>query len=229
MINEKTYSIVLPAYNEEKSLDKCIKEIKKSNIFSEIICVDNNSTDNTKQIILSNKVTYLNEEIQGFGAAVKKGLDNCKTSHIFICEPDGSFNIDDIKKFLEKNKYYDNVFGSRYSNLNVIYLKFGNLLFAKIITFIFKGPVLTDVGCSFRIIKKTTYSKFMHNIKYTGPEFQVELTLNIIKFSKNIIEIPVNYYQRLGKSNYTGSFFNSSKVALAMLKVIIIYYFKNFS
>jgi glycosyltransferase involved in cell wall biosynthesis len=225
---DKTYSIVLPAYNEEKTIGKCLEEIKKINFFDEIICVDNNSTDKTKKIILENNVTYLNETVQGFGAAVKKGLDRCNTSHIFIFEPDGSFNINDLSFFLEKNKTYENVFGSRYKNLNVMYLKFGNLIYGKIINLLFYGPRLTDVGCSFRLIKNSSYLKFKDELQYAGPEFQIELTLNLIKFSKNIIEIPVKYSQRIGQSNYTGNFFSSSKVAISMLKVLILFFFKKF-
>ena len=107
-----------------------------------------------------------------------------------------------------------------------MYLKFGNIIYAKIIQILFNGPNITDVGCSFRLVKKEVYLSFCDQIRFSGPEFQVELTLNLIKNYKNIIEIPVKYKQRIGNSNYTGNFFGSLKVALSMFKVIILKFLK---
>ena len=79
MYKNQTLSIILPALNEEKSISNFIVDLKKLNIFDEIICVDNNSTDNTKNEILKNNVTYLFEDKKGYGAAVKKGLNHAKS------------------------------------------------------------------------------------------------------------------------------------------------------
>ena len=87
---------------------------------------------------------------------------------------------------------------------------------------------MTDVGCSFRLIKKSTYNLFNKNLNYVGPEFQVELTINLILNTKSIKEIPIKYYTRIGKSNYTGNFYSSFKVASLMLKVILKKYLEVF-
>ena len=63
-------SIILPAFNEGKTISDFICDIKRLNFFDEIIAVDNASTDNTKKEILKNDVTYLFEEKKGFGSAV---------------------------------------------------------------------------------------------------------------------------------------------------------------
>lgn len=228
MNSSKSYSVVLPVFNESKTIGKFIRQLQDTNLFQEIICVDNNSTDDSKKIIFKNNATYLSETKQGFGAAVKKGLDYSKTTYVFICEPDGSFDVNDLYFFLEKNKKYENVFGSRTSELKIFYLKYGNYIFAKMLSFLFQGPKLTDVGCSFRLIKKSTYNLFNKNLNYVGPEFQVELTINLILNTKSIKEIPIKYYTRIGKSNYTGNFYSSFKVASLMLKVILKKYLEVF-
>ena len=149
------------------------------------------------------------------------------SDYFFICEPDASFNVSDIDNFLEKlNQGHEVVFGSRTKQIQKFYLRIGNLIYAKIIQILFNGPNITDVGCSFRLVKKEIYLSFCDDLKFLGPEFQVELTINLIKKYKNIIEIPVNYKQRVGSSNYTGNFFSSLKVALSMLKVIFLKFLK---
>ena len=155
MYNNRTLSIILPALNEEKSISNFIVDLKQLNIFDEIICVDNNSTDNTKNEILKNNVTYLFEDKKGYGAAVKKGLNHAKTDLLMVSEPEGSFVAKDALVLLEKLDIFDAVFTSRTFNEHMIfYLKYGNRLYAKFLSLLFNGPKLSDVGSSFRVFKK---------------------------------------------------------------------------
>ena len=101
MYNKQTLSIILPALNEEKSISKFIVDLKNLNIFDEIIAVDNNSTDRTKEEIKKNNVTYLFEAKKGYGAAVKKGLNHAKTDLLMVSEPEGSFSANDLYFFLK--------------------------------------------------------------------------------------------------------------------------------
>ena len=131
MYKNQTLSIILPALNEEKSISNFIIDLKQLNIFDEIICVDNNSTDNTKNEILKNNVTYLFEDIKGYGAAVKKGLNHAKTDLLMVSEPEGSFVAKDALILLKKLEEYDAVFTSRTFNKHMIfYLKYGNRLYS---------------------------------------------------------------------------------------------------
>tara|TARA_B100000900_G_C20545528_1_gene702365 strand:+ start:737 stop:1423 length:687 start_codon:yes stop_codon:yes gene_type:complete len=226
MYNKKTISIVMPAFNEEKSISKFIKEIKKLKIFDEIIAVNNNSSDSTEKEIKKNKVSYFFEKKQGFGASLKKGLDSVTTDLIITCEPDGSFKASDSIRLLKYSKKYDAVFTSRTNNKMNFYLKYGNKIYAMILSHLFNGPQLQDVGSSYRLFRKIDYDKFRKKLKFSGPEFQLELTINLINQKLNIIEIPVKYGKRIGKSNYTGNFYSSFKVALRFTKVVILKFFK---
>ncbi len=226
MYNKKTVGIILPAFNEEKSISKFIKELKKLKVFDEIIAVNNNSTDRTRQAIQENNVTYCFEKKKGFGASVKKGLDQCKSDLIIICEPDGSFKSNDCIKLLELSKNYDAVFTTRTNSAMNFYLKYGNKLYAKVLSLLFNGPSLSDVGSSYRLFKKADYNKFKKNLRYYGPEFQLELTINLINQNLKITEIPVYYGKRIGKSNYTGNFYSSLKVAIRFSKVVLLKFFR---
>mgnify|MGYP001435692681 CR=1 FL=1 len=226
MYNKKTVSIVMPAFNEEKSILKFINDIKKLKIFDQIIAVNNNSTDLTEKEIKKSSINYYFEKKQGFGASLKKGLDNVTTELIVICEPDGSFKASDSIKLLKHSKKYDAVFTSRTNNKMNYYLKYGNKFYAMILSLLFNGPQLSDVGSSYRLFRKSDYDKFKKKLKFSGPEFQLELTISLINLRLNIKEIPIKYGKRIGESSYTGNFFSSLKVALKFTKVVILKFFR---
>jgi glycosyltransferase involved in cell wall biosynthesis len=223
---KKEVSIILPALNEGKTVGKFIRDLRKLNIFREIIVVDNNSTDNTKKEVLKNRAVYAFEKTKGYGAATKRGLLLATSKYLMTSEPEGSFNAKDSLKILKNLNKYDAVFTSRTSNKMNFYLKYGNIFYARILSFLFNGPRLTDVGSTFRVFPKVTFDKFKKKINSIGPEFQIELTINLIKEKLNIIEIPIKHKKRFGKSHYTGNFFSSLMVAIAFTKIVILKFFK---
>lgn len=227
MYNKQTISIILPALNEEKTISNFIIDLKKLNIFDEIIAVDNNSTDNTKAEIQKNNVTYLFEKKKGYGAAVKKGLNHAKTDLLMVSEPEGSFAAKDSLILLKKLDDYEAVFSSRTYNQHMIfYLKYGNRLYARFLNLLFNGPKLSDVGSSFRVFKKKNYDLFKDTLKYDGPEFQLELTINLLRQKLKIIEMQIEHKPRIGKSHYTGNFIDSLMVVIKFTKVVILKLFR---
>jgi len=227
MLNNKKIEIILPAYNEERSIKKYIQDLENLKIFDRILVIDNNSTDSTKQQILKTSALYLEEKKQGFGAAVKKGLSNISSDIILISEPDGSFLASDIPKMFQYIDKYDAVFTSRTKNKMKFYLKFGNKIYGLFVSFLFGGTILSDAGSSLRLIKASAIKEVLNNLKYDGPELQMELTISLLKKKFKIKEIEVNYQNRIGrKSAYTKNFLSSFKVLLAFTKVVLLKFFK---
>lgn len=226
MYKNKSLSIILPALNEESTISKFICELKDLKIFDEIIAVDNNSSDNTKEEIQKNHVTYLFEKNKGYGAAVKRGLDHATTDLLMVSEPEGSFNAKDATLLLKNLENNDAVFTSRTNNKMIFYLKYGNIIYAKFLSFLFCGPKITDVGSSFRVFQKKHYDIFKHTLKYDGPEFQLELTINLFRLRIKIIELQIEHKPRFGKSHYTGNFLDSLNVVLKFTKVVLLKFFK---
>ena len=100
------------------------------------------------------------------------------------------------------------------------YLRIGNILVAKYLEYIFLGPTLSDVGCTYKVLSKTAYEKIKNDLKVTGSEFQPELMIKLIQKKIRILEIPVNYYKRVGNSKITYNFFASLKLAIRMIYLI---------
>ena len=229
MYKNKTFSLVLPAYNEGLHIGKNINSFYKTGVFDEIIVVDNNSSDNTAEEIMKTSATYLIEKKQGYGAALRKGMENTKFDYIVLCEPDSTFYPNDIFKFLSYIDDFDCIFGTRTTKALIkdgakmqFYLRIGNILVAKLLEYIFFGPTLSDVGCTYKVISRDSYNKIRDDLKVIGSEFQPELMIKLILKKVRILEIPVNYLEREGKSKITYNFMSSLKLAIKMVYLIFL-------
>ncbi len=121
----KKLSLVIPAHNEEDCIEETIRafhdELKKENIDHEIVVINDNSTDRTEEILknLSQEITELqyinNNPPNGFGFAVRKGLENFGGDCVAIVMADLSDRPEDLVKYYRKmEEGYDCVFGSRF-------------------------------------------------------------------------------------------------------------------
>jgi len=101
-------------------------------------------------------------------------------------------------------------------------LHWGNFLLAKLIQIQFWGKCrLTDVGCTFRAIKRDALEKIINNLKVGGPAFSPEMIIWSLKKGLRIIEIPVRYRKRIGESKITANIRKSIRVGLQMLRLIL--------
>jgi len=228
MYRKKKISIILPCYNEEKNIQNCIKNFNQLNIVDEIIVVDNNSTDKTFDEIKKTNAKYIKEETQGYGIAIRSGMMASTGDLIILCEPDGTFLERDLYKFLQYSEDFQCVFGTRTAKSAIryrakmqLYLRYGNIVVAKLLSYLFRGPTLTDVGCTYKLISRDAYEDIKSKLTVIGSELQPELMINIIKSNFSVIEIPVNYLERKGKSKITYNF--TSSLMLAIKMVILIF------
>jgi len=119
-------SVVIPAYNEEESLPETIqsiyKALTKNNIEHELVVVNDNSKDETSEVLVSLKekvpslVSVFNEGPNGFGYAVRKGLENFSGDCVAVMMADLSDSPEDLVRFYNTmlEGKYDCVFGSRF-------------------------------------------------------------------------------------------------------------------
>jgi len=109
--NRPLLSLVIPAYNEgapdrlPRSLEDITAFVAGQDFEIEVIIVDNNSSDNTKDIATQAAEQYpyirvLTEKQQGKGAAVRTGMMQARGEYLFICDADLSMPIEEVLKFL---------------------------------------------------------------------------------------------------------------------------------
>ncbi len=121
----KLYSIVIPAHNEAENLPHTIlpliEALTQANISHEILVINDNSTDETEQVLQTLNQSYPQVQMlnnpppNGFGLAVRYGLQSFKGDAVAIVMADGSDSPEDVVAFFQKmQEGYDCVFGSRF-------------------------------------------------------------------------------------------------------------------
>jgi glycosyltransferase involved in cell wall biosynthesis len=235
MYKNKKVSVVFGTYNEADSIRETIDGFFATGLVDEVIAVDNNALGNTKEEIAKTKAHRVPEAKQGYGHAYMRALSEAAGDLIVMTEVDGTFEPDDIRKFLLYSDKYPVVFGTRTSKAAIwsgafmpFPVRFANWLWAKFIEILFNGPTLTDVGCTYRLLDR----KSLDDIKKYFPQsdgdgkFSPEMMIWLIRREKKVIEIPVEYKPRKGDSMYTGSVWKAAKLGAKMLPLIIRYRFK---
>lgn len=229
----KTVSVVLAAYNEEENIRNAINDFFATKIVDEVLVVDNNSTDRTAKEVKKTKARLVKEAKQGYGYANIRGITEAKGQIIVTCEPDGTFVAEDIRKLLAYTDEFDVVFGTRTSRASIWsganmgwFLRIGNVLIAKLLEYLHNGPCLTDVGCTYKLMKRSAIEKIKDKFTIGGSHFSPELMILVIKNKIKCIEIPLNYKGRIGQSKITGSFWKAFKLGIIMVGLIIKYRFK---
>jgi glycosyltransferase involved in cell wall biosynthesis len=228
MDKHKSISVVIPAYNEEKSIQSVIRDFSKPYV-SEIIVVDNNSTDKTAELARKSGAKVVTETNQGYGFALQRGMREAKGDIIILTEADCTFVGKDMEKLLIYIDDVDMVLGTRLTrelterNAKMDwFLTWGNLFIAKLIQLKFWGKTrLTDVGCTFRAIKKDALKKILNKFKVGGPHFSPEMIIVALENNLKTVEIPVHYLARVGESKITANKWKSFKVGLKMLGLIL--------
>jgi glycosyltransferase involved in cell wall biosynthesis len=235
MYKAKKVSVVIPTYNEAQSIKSVIEGFFETGFVDEVVVVDNNALGNTKEEVRKTKARLVHEQKQGYGHALMRGLDEAEGDLIVMCEADGTFRPVDIEKFLSYSRDFEAVLGTRTSRAAIYSgafmpfpVRFGNWLWAKLIEVLFNGPVLTDVGCTYKLVNRKLLKEIKKYFKYSKGDgtFSPEFMIWLLKKNKKIIEIPVIYEKRVGESGYTGSTWKAAKLGFKMLLVIIRYFFK---
>ena len=198
-------TIIIPCYNEEKTIGKIIDKVKKTNlqqIKKEIIVVDDGSKDNSLEILRSITDIYLieNRNNLGKGGAIQKGLSRSTGDYIIIQDADLEYDPNDYVILLNKAINEDElvVYGSRIlnkkNNYSTISFYLGGLLVTFFTNLIFRNSYLTDQPTCYKLFK----SEIIKNINLTskGFEFCSEVTAKILKKNIKIVEVPINYYPR---------------------------------
>ena len=192
-------SLIIPVYNEEKALPLVIEEY--SDQVDEIIVVDDGSTDRTFEVAKKYNIKlYKHETNKGKVAALRTGVEHATGKIIIFTDGDYTYPAKYIPNFVEEiEKGTDLVLGSRLENAeNIPFLnKMGNHIFSFLATYI-GCTNITDSQTGYRAFKKEMFDKL--NVDARGLEFETKMTVRAAKHGYKIVEIPIEYRERVGKS-----------------------------
>ena len=227
---KKKIVVVIPAFNEENSIGKVVRDIPKGCV-DEVIVVDNNSSDATEQSALAEGATVLSEPKQGYGAACLKGLAYIDTLNplpdiVVFLDADYSDYPEElpslVRPILEDGM--DLVIGSRAlgdreKGSMTLPQVFGNWLATTLLRWFYKVE-FTDLG-PFRAIR---YDALKHiNMVATNYGWTVEMQLKAAKLGLRTTEVPVTYRQRIGQSKVSGTVKGAVSAGYKILYTIFKY------
>lgn len=204
--------VIIPAFNEENGVGQVIAEIPK-HLVSEIIVVNNASTDRTVHVALTAGATVLHEPVSGYGRACLKGIEYLKASAakpdiVVFLDADYSDHPEELEHVIRPilNQEADLVIGSRAlgskENGSMTPQQiFGNWLATRLLK-LFYGVAFTDLG-PFRAI---TYSRLIElDMQDKTYGWTVEMQLKAAKSGFRCVEVPVRYRKRIGFSKISGT------------------------
>ena len=225
--------LVIPTFNERENINPLLKSIFAIKIFVDVLIIDDNSPDGTKDVVLENKKKFKNriylinrEKKQGLGKAYIEGFKwalKKKYKKIIQMDADLSHPPEKLINIIKELDFYDYVIGSRYINgirvlnwpLNRIILSIGASWYVKLITGLpVKDPTAGFVGYN----RSSLLSLNLDKIMFVGYAFQIEMKFKLWNLGYNFKEIPITFKNR----THGESKMNSSIISEAIFGVIII-------
>jgi glycosyltransferase involved in cell wall biosynthesis len=228
MWKEKTVSVVLMTYAERDSIRDVIDRFFATGLVDEVLVIDNNAQDGTKDEVARTSARLVEEPRQGYGHATRRGLMEATGDLVVLAEPDGTFRPEDITKLLVYSDECDVVFGTRttreliWAGANMeSFLRWGNWAVAKMIEALFNTSHLSDVGCTYRLLRRDTARQVAATMKVGGNHAGIEVMLLTVVFGARFVEVPVNYLPRVGASSVTGKRLAAIHVGLRMIELVL--------
>ncbi len=193
-------TIIIPVYNEERSIEDVIKKIKELYPDYEILVVNDGSTDNTADIIKKMGVRLVNHPYNiGNGAAVKTGIRNARGERIVLMDGDGQHNPEDIGRLMKYIPEYDMVIGARKrGSINNLHRDIANKIYNRFASYIARFRI-EDLTSGFRIVKRKEILRILYLLP-NGFSYPTTSTLAFLKTGKTIKYVPVKVESRRGKS-----------------------------
>jgi glycosyltransferase involved in cell wall biosynthesis len=201
--NKIKLSVVVPVYNENKTVIKIVNKILKIKNVLEIIIVDDGSQDGTRstlrKISINKKVrVFTQKKNLGKGAAIRLGLKNIKGNYVIVQDADLEYDPQDYQKLIKPvlDGKAEVVYGSRFlgEHRNMF---FWHMLCNKLLTLltnILFDTTLSDMETCYKLMPAKLFEKI--KIKSNGFDFEPEITAKILKRGIRIYEVPISYAGR---------------------------------
>lgn len=215
-------SVVIPAYNEEKSLPVLLAELNKLDAVNEIIIVDDGSTDNTGRIAEYLGATVIKHPYRkGNGASVKTGIRNANSDVVVLMDADLQHNPKEIPNLLAFIAEYDMVVGARIVNRHgSFHRNIANKFYNKFASYLTKFAIL-DLTSGFRAVRKNIAMKFLYLLpnRFSYP---TTMTLALLRAGHSIKYVPIQANKRTGQSKIS-ILDDGFKFVLIILKIIVLF------
>ena len=197
-------SVVIPVYNEVQNIEEILKRVKATNLAWEIVVVDDDSQDGTRDLLqkLDGKDglrVILHEQNQGKGAAVRTGLQAAGGDVLLIQDADLEYSPHDYPALLEpiEEGIADVVYGSRFlggpRRATMFWHMIANHLLT-LITNILYDTILSDMETGYKVFRREVVDGM--KLRSNRFNFEPEVTAKVLKRHYRIYEVPISFNPR---------------------------------
>jgi glycosyltransferase involved in cell wall biosynthesis len=200
--NKKLYTIIIPAYNEEKAIGQVLEQIIDacSHLVEEIILVDDGSSDRTAEIAGQYDIRVIRQpRNMGYGAALKTGIRAADSDYVITMDADGQHRVEDIIALINAAEDNDMVVGQRSQVFHSSFWRMpGKWLLGLMANYILRRRV-PDLNSGLRIIRRDVALKYIH-ICPAGFSFSTTITMALSSRGYRVKYVPITINSRIGKS-----------------------------
>jgi len=194
-------SVIVPVYNEAKTIRQILEKINSIAIDKEIVVVDDGSSDGTERILMDIKIDNLkiihHTSNRGKGAALLTGFANAAGDFLIIQDADLEYDPDDYTRLMQamRENNVDIVAGARFAQgyHGLFIHRLGNRMLSWFLNFLFSTK-FNDYATCYKLIRRDVLPVL--DLKATGFDIDVEIVCNAVKKKLRIMEIPVSYNPR---------------------------------
>ena len=214
-------TLIIPAKNEKESLPKVLDELKGSNFKKNVILEASDKL--TIEAIKTYDCKIIYQDSNGYGDALKKGIETIETEFFCIFNADGSFNPKELDMMIKKLKYdkYDFVFASRYekdcgSDDDTLITYIGNYIFTLLGKIFFKLKI-TDILYTYVVARASCAKK----LRLTSKDFSfcVELPIKAQRANYKICTSKSFERSRIAGKKKVNAFKDGLKILFSMIKL----------
>lgn len=205
--DEFVLSVVIPVYNEVKTIDEVIAKVRAVGIRSELILIDDCSTDGTRELLEKYRgdadIMLLHHQVnQGKGAALRTGFTHARGDVVIIQDADLEYDPNEYHKLIQPivEGYADVVFGSRFIGGNHRVLYYWHSCGNKLLTILSNCKTnlnLTDMEACYKVFRRDVIQKIAPTLVENRFGIEPELTAKVAKLKEvRIYERPISYSGR---------------------------------
>ena len=197
-------SVIIPVYNEFKTIEEIVRRVEAEEIATEILIVDDGSTDGTREKLDSmmedsHLRIIFHEHNQGKGAAVRTGIQNATGELILIQDADLEYDPRDYPALLKpiEEGLADVVYGSRFLGGPRRTVMFWHMVANRMLTFltnILYNTILSDMETGYKVFKREIVKDM--KLRANRFDFEPEFTAKILKRKVRVFEVPITFNPR---------------------------------